>query len=86
MFKALKALINDVKTNVFTHRRFYVHSEGIGIYSQVVVWELDAKLDLKEFGKINVDREDATNNDDILKIAETMISKANVPSYTLRIF
>ena len=85
MFKALKALLKDIKENFLANRKFFVHAEHLGIYSQVIVWELKNE-ELVETGKVTVDREDIVTNKDILQYAENILARANVAAYTVRVF
>jgi len=85
MFKALKELFKDINENFLKDRKFFVHAEHLGIYSQVIVWELK-NSELEEFGKTIVDREDICTNDDILKYAQNILARAKVSAYTVRVF
>ena len=86
MFSGIRKAVKEIGDALFGSRRFFVRAEHLGIYSQVIVWELTDKFELKEFGKITVDREDVCTNDSILRYAEDILRKANVASYSLRIF
>jgi len=86
MLKNFRKAFSEIKDAILGSRRFFVRAELIGIYSQIIVWELNCKLELVEFGKVVVDREEICTNEEILQKGQEILKKAGVSSYSLRIF